>query len=613
MMQAFRSAATKVAAAVFAVLMVIFVITSVDWSQVTGGSKTTVGEINGVQIQLRQYQAMVQQETERRQRQAGHVLTAEEVEEARKSVWDELIRQMSLEKEYTARGITVSPDEIADAIQQSPPSELLQQAEFQTDGQFDISKYQRWLRSGAAVQVVPILEAQYAEQMRQSKLLRVVTADVYISDAGLWQNWKDANEKVSVELTALLPRSVVPDSAVPLSDAEVRKYYDEHPAEFKRPATAWLSYVELLRATDHSDSVAAHDRAAVLRKEILDGAPFDEIAKRESADSVSGTKGGDLGQFGKGSMDPAFERAAYSLPVGTVSEPVLSAFGYHIIKVESRSGGKVRARHVLIPIEITGAHRDLLDARADSLESLAAGKLDPAALDTAARVLGLRIGKALPLQQGSRAQVGVQVIPDAGVWAFRAKPGETGEIIELSYANFLFRVDSLQPEGIPPFEKTIPAVASVARNARKMEGTRKVGENLLTRIREGSTLAQAATALGLPHQDFAPFSRVNPPFPSPKVVGTAFGLAEGKTSGLIETPEGLYLLRVIKHEPADSAAFAKGIDDYRVQQIRLARQDRARNYLGAITATAKVVDRRADIFRTEAQAEATAATTGRRS
>ncbi|MEO8636265.1 MAG: SurA N-terminal domain-containing protein [Gemmatimonadales bacterium] len=607
-MQAFRSMAGKVAASIFAVLMLVFVITSVDWSQVTGGSRSTVGTINGVHIQLRQYQAMVQQETERRQRQAGHSLSAEEVEEARKAVWEELVRQQSLEKEYTERGITVGPDEIAEAIQQSPPSELLQQAEFQTDGQFDVAKYQRWLRSSAAAQVIPILEAQYAEQMRQSKLLRVVTADVYISDAGLWQNWKDANEKVTIEVAALLSRSVVPDSAVPIGDADVRKYFDAHQSEFKRPATAYLSYVELVRAADHSDSVVAHDRALVLRKEILDGAPFDEVAKRESSDSVSGAKGGDLGDFGKGTMDPAFERAAFALPIGTVSEPVLSEFGYHLIKVESRSGGKVRARHILVPIEIAGAHRDWLDARADTLEGLAADKLDPAALDSAARSLGLRIGHALPLQQGSRAQIGVQVIPDAGVWAFRAKPGETGEIIELSYADFLFRLDSLQPEGVPPFDKIKGAVAGAARNALKVEGTRKVGENLLKRVREGSTLTQAATALGLPHQEFPAFSRVNPPFPSAKVVGTAFGLAPGKTSGLIETPEGMYVLRVITHVPADSAAFAKGIDDYRVQQIRLARQDRARSYLEAITATAKIVDHRADIFRTEAQADATPAT-----
>jgi parvulin-like peptidyl-prolyl isomerase len=67
---------------------------------------------------------------------------------------------------------------------------------------------------------------------------------------------------------------------------------------------------------------------------------------------VSAANGGDLGEFGRGAMDPAFEKAAFSLPIGAVSEPVLSAFGYHLIKVEKRAGEKVSARQILVPVEI---------------------------------------------------------------------------------------------------------------------------------------------------------------------------------------------------------------------------------------------------------------------
>ncbi|MEO8140417.1 MAG: peptidyl-prolyl cis-trans isomerase, partial [Gemmatimonadota bacterium] len=602
MMQVFRSIAGKVAAVVFAVLMLVFLWTSVDWRQVSGGSRSSVGEINGQKIPLRNYQQMVQGAMEQRQRQLGHALSAEEVEEVRNSVWNDLIQQQSLETEYTGRGIEVTADEIAAAIQDNPPPEFLQQPDFQTDGKFDLSKYQRWLRSSAAGQVVPLLESQYSEQIRQSKLFRVVTGDVYLSDAALWQTWRDNNEKVSIELTAILPRAAVPDSAVTLTDSEIRKYYDDHRDEFKRPATAYLSYVEIIRAADASDSATARQRAADLRKEILAGAPFAEVAKRESADSASAQKGGDLGEFGKGAMDPAFERAAFSLPIGTISEPVLSAFGYHLIKVAKRTGAKVQASHILIPVEIAGAHRDQLDARADSLESLGAEKLDPSALDSAAKTLGLRLGKTNPVQKGTRVQVGLQVIPDAGVWAFEAKVGETGRIVEVSYAYFLFRLDSLHAEGVPPFESIKGAVTIAARDKKKVEAAKGVATDLVKRMGEGSTLTQAATALKLPHQEFPPFTRTNPPFPSPRVVGTAFGLAAGKTSGIIDTDDGLYVLRVIKHEPADSAEFVKQIDDFRAKQIRLARQDRVRNYLDALRTSAKVEDRRAQIFRTDAQA-----------
>lgn len=602
MMQIFRSMAGKVAAGIFAVLMLVFLWTSVDWSQVQGGSRTSVGEINGVSVPLRTYQQMVQNAMEARQRQGGRSLSAEEVEEVRNAVWDELVQQQTLEREYRERGIVVTADEIATAIAESPLPEFQDRPEFQTDGKFDMAKYQRWLRSSAAVQYVPLLEAQYAEQIRQAKLLRVVTADVYISDPALWESWRDANEKVTIELAAILPRNAVPDSAVTVSDAELRAYYEGHKDQFKRPATAWLSYIEVLRLADASDSAAARQRILDLRKEIADGAPFDEVARRESADSVSAQQGGDLGEFGKGVMDPEFERAAFSLPVGQVSEPVLSAFGYHLIKVEKRAGGKVRARHILVPIEITGRHRDELDARADSLELFGAEKFDPADFDSAARILGLRIGRAEPLQRGSRVQLGVRVVPDAGVWAFQAKPGETSRIVEVSYAYFLFRLDSLQPEGVPPLEKISEAVDAAVRDEKKRELARGIGADLLRRISEGSTLDRAATALGLPHREFPSFPRTNPPLPNPKVVGAAFGVEVGKTSGVLDTDEGLYVLRVVKREPADSAEFVKKIDEYRARQIQLARQERVRNYLAALKSTAKVKDRRANIFRTEAQA-----------
>jgi hypothetical protein len=72
---------------------------------------------------------------------------------------------------------------------------------------------------------------------------------------------------------------------------------------------------------------------------------------------------------------------------------------------------------------------------------------------------------------------------------------------------------------------------------------------------------------------------------------------------VIETDEGLYVLRVIKHDPADSAEFVKQIDDFRAKQIRLARQDRVRNYVDALRASAKIEDRRAQIYKTDAQAQ----------
>jgi peptidyl-prolyl cis-trans isomerase D len=603
MISVFRSIFTKIAAGVFAVLMLLFVVTSVDWSQM-GTSRTTVGEIGGVRIPLQSYQQMVQNRTQAMQSQSGGQLSSEEVEEVRNTVWNELVEQQSLEQEYKARGITVSTQEVADVIASTPPQELYSAPEFQTDGKFDINKYHQWLRSSAAVQVVPMLEAQYSDQLRRSKLFRIVTADIYVPDSELWQAWRDQYEKVTIEIAAIDPRRVIPDAQVSVTEEGAKKYYDEHKDLFKREAMAYLSYVMIPRVTNAADTAAAREHAARLRQEIVGGAPFAEVAKRESSDTVSGNRGGDLGEFDDKTMDPAFTKAAFSLPVGTVSEPVLSGFGYHIIKVESRKAGKVKASHVLIPIELAGAHRDELDARADSLEALGADRLEGAALDSAARAMGLVVGKPDPVQKGGRPLVGTNLVPDAGVWAFQAKPGETGRVIETSYAYFLFRLDSTQAGGTPSFETVKEAATIAARQEGKRVLARQVGADLIKRIAEGSSIAQAATALNLPHQKAGPFSRIAPAIPAPQVIGASFGIPEGMVSKLIDTGSEMYVLQVLKKEPADSAQFEKEKEQFRSTQIRMATQGRVRSHLVAVKDKVKVKDNRALIFQTDAQAEA---------
>jgi peptidyl-prolyl cis-trans isomerase D len=313
------------------------------------------------------------------------------------------------------------------------------------------------------------------------------------------------------------------------------------------------------------------------------------VAQRESADTASAAKGGDLGEWTKGSMDPAFDSAAFSLPLRTVSRPVLSQFGFHLIEITSRKGTKAKGRHILFPIEVTGAHRDQLDAQADSLEQLGA-----------ARALKLRIGRAAPLQQGSRVQIGQLVVPDAGVWAFQAQPGGTSPVIETSYAFYVFRLDSLHQAGVPPLGEIRSAVVSAVRDEKKWKAARQIAADYLKRLQAGSSMGQVADAMKLPHREFGPFSRINPPLTNPVVVGTAFGLKKGERSGVLDTKEGLYVIEALNRIRADSAAFAKELDQYRARAINLAKQERVRNYLTALRKSAKIVDNRDKVLRTAA-------------
>jgi peptidyl-prolyl cis-trans isomerase D len=595
-----RGIAGKVAGAVFAFLMLIFMLTSVDWGNLT--ASRNIGSVNGESIDARVYEGEVQRVIDTRQRQSPASLGLDDYDAIRNEVWNEFVTEKLLRDEYARRSIQVSDDEIFEAIRTNPLPEFYRLPEFQTDSQFDLAKYQKWLGSSVAQQFVPTMEAQYRTHIERAKLVRGITSDVYLSDAALWERYRDENEKVKIGLAAIVPRNAVPDSAVSASEQEITQYYRAHRKDLDRPKTVYSSFVAIPRIADATDSAAARAHADSLRKEIVGGRPFDEVAKLESADTVSGRQGGDLGEWTKGSFDPAFDSAAFAMPLNKLSEPVLTQFGYHLIEVKSRKGTKAKGRHILVPVEITGEHRERLDAQADSLERLAAEQTDPAALDTVARALKLEIRKTQPMRAGEKMRVGILTLPDAGVWAGRAKQGEISPIIETPVAMYLFRVDSIAPGGVPPLERIRDEVAQRVRDEKKLGAAREIAGRLLQRVQSGAKLGAAADSLKLPFEVFGPFSRVDSPISNPVVVGAAFGVDSGKTSGVIETKDGLYVLEVLSRTAADSAAFTKNVEQYRLSALQQARQERVQNFVAGLRSAAAVVDNRAKLYeRTAAQ------------
>jgi len=600
-MQAFRNSAKPL---IFIVAISFFAWLVFDLSGLSGGTglltTTSVGKINGESVDSRLFQQAVSQATEAQQRQSAEPLGISGQAQIRDQVWEQIIQERLLEREYKRFGIAVSSGEIAAAIRASPPSELLSLPDFQTEGQFDPSKYERWLASEVGQSYVPVLENQYRTQILQAKLARHLVASVYVSDAELWERFRDQKESVTLGLVSLDP-STLSDSGITVTDAEIAQYYQARRDSLKAPATAFLSYVMVDRRPIASDTLAARDRAAALRAEILGGTPFAEVARRESSDTVSGSRGGDLGEWTKGQFDPDFEKTAFSIPLNSVSDPVLSPFGYHLIEMTSRAGDKATGRHILVPVEVTGAHRDQLDARADSLESLGAGRLDPAALDTAARALGLQISQTGPVLKDQAAMVP----PDAGVWAFQAKEGEHSPVIETSGALFVFRLDSLYPEGVPPQDRARAEIERRLKGLKRLESLRAAAATLAERAgTEG--LEPAARGLGAPYSVAGPFTRLDAPLRGATAVGAAFGLKPGETSGVVPGRDMVYVFTVLQRTAADSAEFVQQLPQLRGQAVQNARALALRQYMTALRKQARIVDERHLIYKTEAQVEAEA-------
>jgi peptidyl-prolyl cis-trans isomerase D len=604
-MQAFRNLAKPL---IFVVTISFFAWLVLDLSGLSGGSgglltQTSVGKINGRSVETRVFQQAVSQATEERQRQGAEPLGIAGTAQIRDQVWEQFVSDALLEQEYRKWGIAANSDEIAAVIRNSPPPQLLNEPQFQTDGKFDQTKYERWLASATGQQYVPLLEQQYRTQLLQAKLARHIVAPLYMSDAELWERFRDQKEQVRIGLVTIDP-AAIPDSAVRVTPTEVEEYYNSHKKELERESTAWVSYISMDRRPIASDSAAARDRALAARQEITGGTSFAEVARRESSDTVSGSRGGDLGTWRKGQFDADFEKAAASLPLNTVSEPVLTQFGYHLIEVTKRWPDSTSGRHILIPIEVIGAHRDQLDTRADSLEQLAAERLDPAALDTAARALGLPIEHMGPVVKGRFSSLP----PDITVWAFQAKQGELSPVVESSDMYMIARLDSSRAKGLPELAAIRPEIEGLVRTERKKAEANKLGQTIRERaIAPGGTLEAAAKAAGVNYGVVGPFARVQAPFSGNSAIGTAFGLQLSQISQPIEGGGGqVYVMQVVGRVPADSAEFVKDLASLRQRATDGMRQLQLRQYMTALRASADIVDNRDKVFKTAAQVEAEA-------
>ncbi|OGW18877.1 MAG: hypothetical protein A3K09_00490 [Nitrospinae bacterium RIFCSPLOWO2_12_FULL_47_7] len=162
-------------------------------------------------------------------------------------------------------------------------------------------------------------------------------------------------ENIKVEYVKLTPKSYEAD--IEAKEEEIQEYYNAKIADFRDEARYKANHIlirpELLKLDENTppeekkkklsaadDSAKA--KAGDILKKIREGASFEEMAKQHSDDKVSGARGGDLGEFPRGAMVQEFEAALNKLKAGEVSEPILTPFGYHLIKLVDKKSERVK-------------------------------------------------------------------------------------------------------------------------------------------------------------------------------------------------------------------------------------------------------------------------------
>jgi peptidyl-prolyl cis-trans isomerase SurA len=236
-------------------------------------------------------------------------------------------------------GITVTDEEIASGVEEQVrkvrgnfTSEVDYKAELQKAGFQTPQEYRRWL----------------SDQQRRAA----------------FQNRLIEKLRTEGKLKAIAP-----------TEKEMRQFFEEQRASLgTRPAT--LSFRQIVISPKPTDEAKARAkvRADSIVLELRRGADFATAARRFSQDPGSKDQGGSLNWFRRGVMVPEFERVAFGLRPGVVSDPVESPFGYHIIQVERVQPAEIQARHILLIPEVDSARVNSARVVAEAVATaLAAG------------------------------------------------------------------------------------------------------------------------------------------------------------------------------------------------------------------------------------------------
>jgi peptidyl-prolyl cis-trans isomerase D len=601
-LQAFRGSAKIVFWIIFISFVGVFLFAETSGLTSRGVTRgTSVGSVNGVDITYDRWDTQVRAlSAQEQQRRGASSLTQDDARRIEEIAFQQIVDSILLAREYERRGITVTDREIQYAAVAMPHPDLAQNPDLQTEGRFDPEKYQRLLQSPMARQqgLTQFLEQYYRTEIPRQKLFEQIAAGVYLTDARLWRIWQDERDSARVSYVALRPPTV-PDTAVRVTDDEIRRYFDDHRGDFAdRQGRAVLSLIALPRPVTATDSAATRQRAIALREEILGGVPFDSVARRESSDSVSAAQGGLLGTVARGAFVPEFDRVAFALRPGEISQPALSPFGYHLIKVDAKKGDSITVRHILLPITQSDSSAQRITTLADSVADVAAAADDPTRLDSAARRFNLPIARAVAVE-GEPLTWNGRYVQDLGAWAFRgSRVGDISDVVDAPEAFYLARIDSLEEGGEVALDDVREEIRLVLYNRKKVDYLEPRARRITDAVVSGRSLEQAAQENNATVEKTGMFTRVSL-VPGVgrlnEAVGAAFGLPVGATSGPVKTEDGVFIIRVDARVNADRAAWEAQRDQQRQQLLLRLRRQRIQDFVTALRKEADVDDRRSEV------------------
>jgi peptidyl-prolyl cis-trans isomerase SurA len=271
-------------------------------------------------------------------------------------------------------------------------------------------------------------------------------------------------------------------SSIEITPKEVEKFFNTVPVDslpyFKSEME--ISEIIITPSVNEVERQKALDKITKLREKVISGeSTFEVVASQNSQDPGSALRQGDLGFAKRGVYVPEFEATVFSLAKDEISEIIETEFGFHFIQLMERRGNTVRARHVLIKPDITGADIELAKNKLDSIRNLIVS--DSVTFELAVKQNSL---KALPsYSNNGRVKndrtnntffAADDFDPDTYFAIFELKPGQLSKPLEITLPDGkkAFRLIKLQSISKPHkanMKEDFDKISTFAKESKKNE------------------------------------------------------------------------------------------------------------------------------------------------
>lgn len=370
---------------------------------------------------------------------------------------------------------------------------------------------------------------------------------------------------------------------VQVTPDDLRAYYDQHRDEYRVPEQMKVSHIWIkmpLPGDDgkiDSNKVAeAQHRAEDLSKQIKSGAKFDDLAKKYSEDSGSANVGGSLGWIGRGQMTPEFEKTAYSLTKGQISDVVKTSDGFHIIRLDDKQDAHMKSldevKSTIEPIVKHQKAQQLAQKKAEDLLRQAKTQgLDAAAAAQGAPVITTDFVSRRDMLPGLGPS---QQFMDA---VFTEEEKSPPDMAPTSQGTAVFQLLAVQPPSTPTFDQIRTKVEEEFKNERSGVLLSQKAQELSDRAKAGHDLKKAAKELGatlktsdavLPDGQVPDIGSMSGP------ASVAFTMKPGEISGPLNSGATVAVLQVEQVQPPSEADYAAKRDQIRDTILQQKQQER---------------------------------------